>query len=107
MINVTKKDFDEYMNFSERNWIGMGYPEYEGIAHKFTSAIEKVINIEKLKDYDDLVINIEELVAKYNEGGSYEKIGKENDYVIIEALLHFLTYLILEHGYKLKNENMF
>ncbi len=76
-----------------------GYSEYtpKGLpstVYDYPKRIEYIIWYEKLKSWQDVVININRLLKEYDENGIKSEIGKKSHSAVINALRRFNEFCI-------------
>lgn len=77
-----------------QQWLkGRGYKEYSDAGNKstifdYTNRIKKV-SVDENCSVEELAKNIDVVVAKYDQGGEKEEVGKNSHSSVIEALKRF------------------
>lgn len=77
--------------------IEQGYKQYTpsgnpSTIYSYIKAIERVMNWERIESWSDLAKVIQEICAKYDEGGEKEKLGMMSNKTVINALKRYQEF---------------
>ena len=91
-----KKQFEDYLikqGYAVKTRSGKPSTVYD-----YIKRIDKVCKIENTT-WNDLAMNISEIVIQYDSGGCKENIGKQSHHSVINALKRFSEFLkLIRHG---------